>query len=80
MSKTALGGILLVVGVFGVIAVYSMRPPSGFGDALMMMGQGRNNFIKEPFYQILIATSGLIGVYGVIQIVRGLGAGKDKNS
>ena len=41
MNKTAIGIVLLVFGVIGLVAVYSMRPPSGFGDALMMIGQGR---------------------------------------
>ncbi len=30
--------ILLVIGVIGLIAVYSLRPPSGLGEELMMMG------------------------------------------
>lgn len=55
MSKSGVGIVLLVIGVLVLVAVYSMRPPSGFGEALMMMGQGRKVFIKEPLYQILMA-------------------------
>ena len=44
------GIVLLVVGIVGLIFVYSLRPPSGFGDALMMAVQGRNFYLKEPVY------------------------------
>ena len=64
------GIILLVVGIIGLIVVYSLRPPSGFGDALMMMGQGRNFYLKEPVYLMLMALSGVISLFGVINIVK----------
>lgn len=72
MNKTVLGAILLVVGTIILVAVYSMRPPSGLGDAFMMMGQGRQHFIKEPLYQIFLAIGGIVSVFGVIQIFLGL--------
>ncbi len=50
MGKLTIGVVLIIVGVIALALVHSMRLPSGFGDALMMMGQGRQNFIKEPFY------------------------------
>ncbi|MEC4685512.1 MAG: hypothetical protein VST71_07255 [Nitrospirota bacterium] len=71
MNKKTVGIILLTVGVIGLVTVYSMRPPSGFGEALMMMGQGRQSFIKEPLYQILMGASGLIFLLGIMQIVLG---------
>ena len=66
------GIILLVIGGIGLIFVYSLRPPSGFGDALMMMGQGKEFFLKEPVYITLMALSGIISLFGVIYIVKGM--------
>lgn len=66
------GIILLVIGGIGLIFVYSLRPPSGFGDALMMMGQGKEFFLKEPVYLTLMALSGIISLFGVIYIVKGM--------
>lgn len=77
MKKTTLGTILLVIGIIMLVAVYSMRPPSGFGEAFTMMWQGRQNFIREPFYQILLAVGGIISVYGIIQIIMGLQSKND---
>lgn len=79
-NKTTAGIILLIVGVIGLVAVYSMRPPSGLGDALMMLGQGRDHFIKEPFYQIFMAASFLISLSGIIHIFKGMSANKHHNS
>jgi uncharacterized membrane protein len=73
----AKGVILLIVGVVALIAVYSVRPPSGFGDAFMMMAQGRNFYLKEPVYLGLMAISGIISALGLIFIVKGMGKGKD---
>jgi hypothetical protein len=53
MSKATLGAIQTVVGILGLAVVYSVRPPSGFGEALMMLGQGKHQYIKEPLYEIL---------------------------
>ena len=72
MNKTGVGIVLLAIGVIVLVAVYSMRPPSGFGEALMMMGQGRKSYIREPLYQILMAIGGLLSLGGIIQIVAGL--------
>jgi len=80
MSKTTIGVILLVVGVIGLVAVYSMRPPSSFGDAIMILGQGRKFFIKEPLYQIFMSIFGLLSVFGIIKIVRAMNSDKNPNS
>ena len=64
------GIILLAVGIIALISVYSVRPPSGFGDAIMMMGQGKSFFLKEPVYLVLMAISGFILLFGVIHIVK----------
>lgn len=76
MSKVGLGISLLVIGVIGLVAVYSMRPPSGFGEALMMLGQGRRNYIREPLYEIFMALAGLASLAGIIQIVAGVSSSK----
>jgi len=64
MNKKTKGVVLAVVGVIALAIVYSMRPPSGFGDAVLMMTQGRNSYIKEPLYQILFGISALVSGYG----------------
>ena len=64
MGRMIVGVILIVIGVIAFALVHSMRPPSGLGDAMTMMGQGREQFIKEPIYQILLAISGLVAVFG----------------
>lgn len=73
MEKTVKKGILLLVlGVLGLIFVYSLRPPSGFGDALMMMGQGRDFYLKEPIYLALMALSGGVSLFGIINIFKAM--------
>ena len=64
MNKKTKGIVSAVVGVIALAVVYSMRPPSGFGDAVMMMAQGKNYFIKEPLYQILFGISAIVSGYG----------------
>jgi hypothetical protein len=71
MNKVTLGVVLIVVGVVGLAAVYGMRPPSGFGEAIMMMGQGRENSVGEPYYQILLALFGLVTLFGVFLAASG---------
>ena len=75
-TKTV-GIVMLVIGVIGLVGVYSVRPPSGFGDAIMMMGQGRG-CIRDPFYQIFMAVFGLISFFGVLKIVKDQKEGKEK--
>ena len=66
------GIFLLIVGIAALIFVYSFRPPSGLGDAFMMMGQGRDAFLKEPAYLGLMAISSIVSLFGVIFIVKGM--------
>jgi hypothetical protein len=80
MSKTGVGIVLLLAGVVVLIAVHSMRPPSGFGEALMMMGQGRQSFIPEPLYQILMGGGGILALWGLVKIVAGLTVPKPTES
>ncbi len=70
MNTKTTGIVMLIVGIIGLVGVYSIRPPSGFGEALMMMGQGRQFFIREPLYQILMAVSAIVSVLGVLKIIK----------
>lgn len=70
MNTKTVGMVMLVIGIIGLVAVYSMRPPSGFGEAIMMMGQGRQSFIREPLYQILLAVSAIVAVFGFLKIMK----------
>jgi hypothetical protein len=63
------GTVLLVVGVFALIVVYCLRPPSDIGDAMRMMGQGRNYYFKEPMYYTLMVLSAVVAFFGVMHIV-----------
>ncbi|MEX2402235.1 MAG: hypothetical protein WD423_15800, partial [Rhodothermales bacterium] len=58
-----------VIGVIGLAVVYSFRPPSGLGDALTMMGQGRDFYFEEPVYFALMVLSGIVSLFGVVSIV-----------
>jgi hypothetical protein len=71
MGKLVIGVVLIIIGLIALASVHSMRPPAGFGDALTMIGQGRNTFIKEPFYQIFMGLSGLISLLGVLLTISG---------
>lgn len=62
------GVVLLVIGVIGLVGVYSMRPPSGFFEAFMMLGEAREYFIKRPLYEILLAVFALTCLFGLIKI------------
>jgi hypothetical protein len=70
MNTKTVGTVMLVIGIIGLVGVYSMRPPSGFGEAIMMMGQGRQSFIMEPLYQILLAASAIVAVFGFLKIMK----------
>lgn len=76
-TKTV-GIVMIAVGIIGLVGVHYMRPPSGFGDAMMMMGQGRQGFIREPFYQIYLAGFGITSFFGVLKIVKGQKESKEK--
>lgn len=80
MSKTGVGTLLLLAGVIGLVLVYSMRPPSGIMDAFSMMAQGRQTFIKEPFYQVLIALAGIVTFFGALLVYLGLSQGRGRAS
>jgi hypothetical protein len=59
----------LIIGVIGLALVYSVRPPSGMGEAFMMLGQGRNWYLKEPIYLTLMVAFGLLALFGLISLI-----------
>lgn len=70
MGKKFMGIVLLLVGAVGAIVVYSFRPPAGFGEALMMLGQGRDFVIADPYYGIFMLFFVLLGVWGFVKLIR----------
>ena len=70
MSKRVWGIVLLLTGVVGALVVYAFRPPSGFGEALMMLGQGREFVISDPYYGIFMLLFVLTGVWGFVKLIR----------
>ena len=71
MNKSTMGVIQMFAGVIGLGVVYSIRPPFGFGQALMMWGQGRHQYIREPVYEILLAICAVTSFLGLMKIVTG---------
>jgi hypothetical protein len=61
----------LVIGIIGMVITYSYRPPSGLGDALGMMIQGRNFYLKEPAYLGLMAMFSLLAIFGLLAVIKG---------
>ena len=72
--KKFLGLLLLIAGVAGLVAVYTMRPPAGLGEALLNSIGGRT-IIREPYYQILLGAAGLVTLFGVVLTA---GSGKSR--
>ncbi len=66
--KRLLGLLFLIVGVAGLVTVYTMRPPTGLGEALLNAVGGRP-IIREPHYQMLMGASGLVTFFGAILTV-----------
>lgn len=59
------GTFQCILGVVGLILAYSFRPPSGFGEAIMMMGSGRDFYLKEPVYYLLMIGSAILLYLGI---------------
>ena len=66
----ATGWVLLIIGVVGLIVVYSYRPPSGIGQAFMRLAQGQNFHFKEPVYEILLALFGIVSIFGIVKVAK----------
>ncbi len=76
-NRSALGVILLILGVIGLAYLHSMRPPEDLGDAIGMLFNNRDRFIKEPYYSIGMAISGVTAIVGAIMFVIGMSNRKD---
>lgn len=72
MSKIIVGSVLSVTGFVSYATVYSLRPPSGFLEAVAMQASGRQYFIQEPFYGPSLAGSLLLVLVGLTFLVVGL--------
>jgi len=70
MARNVVGVILIVAGLIGLALVYSMRPPSGLGEAMGMMARGRQYYLKEGPYYFFMLVSGLVSLSGLILLVR----------
>ena len=71
------GVILIIVGVVALIYVHSLRPPSGFFDVLMRIGQEREFYLNEPVYHGFMAISGFVSVLGLVLFVKAIIKGKE---
>lgn len=66
------GLILLAIGVIGASFVYSLRPPDGLGDAIMMLAQGKEGYIEKPVFIALMSLFILIGITGLALYLKGI--------
>ena len=66
----ATGWVILIIGLVGLILVYSYRPPSGIGQAFIMLAQGQNFHFKSPVYEILLGIFGIILIFGIWTVVK----------
>lgn len=72
MGKIIIGVILIIGGLFFAAGVYSMRPPENLGEVFDMMIQGRDRYIKEPAYQIMLVGSLLVSALGAYLVFKGV--------
>lgn len=75
MGKTLLGLLLLIGGGIALFFVYGMRPPEGLGDVARLVTKGQD-YIKEPYYQVLMGLSAVAALVGLILFVVGLSSKK----
>jgi hypothetical protein len=66
-GSMASGLILLAIGVVGLFLVYSHRPPRGFMEAMGMMMEGRQKYLKSPLYEIGLGVFGILSVFGAFR-------------
>ena len=66
----ATGWVSSIVGVVGLIVVYTYRPPSGIGQAVLRFAQGNNFYFRTPVYEILLAFFVITLIYGIVKIVK----------
>lgn len=63
-------GIALIIGALVLaVIVYALRPPSGFGEAMMRVSQNPNAvFLKPPIYYSGLILSAIIALFGVLKL------------
>ena len=76
-SQLLLGGGLLTAGIIGTAFTYSLRPPSGAGDALQMLLSGRQNYIQPGPYKFFMAVTIGLALAGLFIMVRTPAKSKD---
>lgn len=73
-GSARLAGSLLAValGVGGLWLVHARRPPAEPGEEAGRMAAGREEVIREPYYQILLGLSGTVAAAGGVLTAREL--------
>jgi hypothetical protein len=70
-GKVAVGVLLMLAAGAALFVIYSMRPPEGIGDAVRIISKGQD-YIKEPYYQVLMGLAGVTALIGTILFIVGL--------
>jgi len=70
------GLILLAAGVGCLVYVHALHPPHGVGDTVKMLVDRDGRYIREPYYSVYMAVSGVAAVAGAALFVSGLGKRK----
>jgi len=69
MDNQTKGIALIVVALVIAVTVYALRPPSGFGDAMMRVSQNPNAlFLKPPVYYAGLVVAAIIAVFGLVKL------------
>lgn len=70
-EPTNKSGVFLLIGavILGIV-VYSLRPPSGLGEALMRASQNPNAmFLTPPVYYGGLIIAAIMAIFGVLKIM-----------
>jgi hypothetical protein len=70
-GKVGLGILLMLAAGAALVVIYSMRPPEGIGDAVRIISKGQD-YIREPYYQVLLGVAGVTALIGTILFIVGL--------
>ena len=62
--------LMIAIGIIGLVFVYSLRPPSGFGDVFVRASQGQDFFLKEPVYYLGLIGFAILTAFGLLKAVR----------
>lgn len=70
MRLTIGNTVLMIVGLLGLIFVYSLRPPAGFGELFAAAARGQEFYLKGPVYYVGLLLFGILVLVGLIRTVR----------